>query len=183
MSGLDYRAHAHTKFSKKGEKIWRCFYQNIVMNFWFLVRLVFTQHVWISVIILSDSCRLSLSLGCMKAKLLPHAVPVGQSLDFCVEDKILITCPLRGLPQKKLKYSVAERELFIQQSANHAGWMALLLQSVHYCGYPGEDKGNWSASNVRSNFKASGGKFRWIPNVRLPTVSAAQCWVEWSSAI
>jgi len=49
----------------------------------------------------------------MKAKLLPHAVPVGQSLDLC--NKILITRLLRGLPQKKLNYSVVARGLFIQQ--------------------------------------------------------------------
>jgi len=73
----------------------------------------------------------------------------------------------RPTSEKKNSNSVVERELFIQQSASHAGWMGLLLQSVHYCGYPGEDKGKWSASNVRSNFKDSGGKFLWIPNVRL----------------
>jgi hypothetical protein len=169
MSGLDYRAHTRNCFPKRGRNIEvllpKYTYKEL-KNFLILVQIVFTQYVWISVITLSDSYRLSLSLGCMKAKLLPHAVPAGQSLDFCVTYKILITS-LNETYLRKKNHSVAAPELFIQQSASHAGWMRLLLHSVYYCANSGEDKGKWSASNVRSNFRASGGKFRWIPTVSL----------------
>jgi hypothetical protein len=91
------------------------------------------------------------------------------------EGKVTATCStcgsITGFPCNRLNsitcLLVVARELFIQQNTSRAGRMGLLLQSVRYCANPGEDKGNCSASNVRSNFRASGGKFHWIPTVKL----------------
>lgn len=144
---------------------------------------VFTQYVWISVIIYRTpiGCHF---LSAVWRRSYCHTQSLWVNQWISVTDKSLITRLLRGLPQKKLEYSVVARELFIQQSASYAGWMGLLFsRSI--------------TVQILVKIKATGRlqMYRAISGLRavnfigyqllgyLPTVSATQCRVEWSVAI